>query len=203
MSEEEIPEYPESGDWDAVFESVGVWPLALELEIGVISYAVWYRLPDGQDRLLTEDGRVRFFSSTSEILNFGGSSPAGVSKYAREKLNGLVIACNKQIPPDAAIARILVAQVAEWFKEAGITTTEQAGEALNVLNLLDDWHATLESCCRKVGSWPEVLDEAANLLAGLTMFGDLELHDVRDGLEVLGVTRALTQELDALTAKED
>lgn len=180
--------------WDDAFEAAGLWPIAVELPNGQVRFVLWYHRADGEDRIVVRNGCVPDLSRLDHAADIILDNVYKPSNRSDDPLLSLADRIRTGSPPEETIPRCLLRQAIEWLQgEMGITLKDQASELLKTIDLLRDWHLTLEEI-ELVGKWPRELDAAADILADSVLFGELVAPIAGSRVAALGLGHVLAQE---------
>lgn len=177
-----------SVDWEAAYESAGLWPVAVELPLDDIVYLLWYQRRKDHARVVTSGGRaviVAHLAGISGILQ--DSAAIGIGDQGWDAVRRLAAIAGTEVPDESSVSRRLVGQSLEWLQILPEPPTQdQTEELLNCLDLFSEWHRTLRDD-KKVGRWPASLDGATSILSEAVLWGAISPAEAFERVSYLGL----------------
>lgn len=161
-------------DWEAAYESAGLWPIAVELPPGDVVYLLWYQTRNHPSRVLISGGRVVMLTDLTAVSALVADSEGfGEKDPGWDAVRRLARIAGSQSIDEASVTRRLVGQSLEWVQRIPRNpTADQTEELLNCLDLLGEWHHTLAEL-GLVGRRAPALEGAASILAESVLWGSI------------------------------
>lgn len=186
-----------SATWQVAVESAGIWPTAVVLGPYQNLYVLCYHRSDNEDHILTALGTTCIFGDVESLNAFITGPHTGVPAEVHLALEVLSSLSPEGMSPEH-FPRTLVEQSLSWITGGKHLASEgQIQRLLDTLAFLNDWHESLEEE-GMLGSWPDQLDDAAELLTDVVVTHEITTLEVAERLETKNLRPVLTQEVARL-----
>lgn len=175
-------------NWEQVYETAGLWPVAVELPLDDIVYLLWYQRRKDHARVVTSGGRAVIVADLGGISGMmQDSASIGIGDQGWDAVRRLAAAVGSEVPEESSVSRRLVGPSLEWLQDLPeYPTHDQAEELLSCLDLFSEWHRTLRDE-QKVGRWPASLDGATSILSEAVLWGDITPAAAFERVSYLGL----------------
>ena len=172
-----------------IFEDSGIWPVSIEADDSRF-FLLWYHRSDGEDRLVSSADRVICLTTWGKLLGFVGNIPNTVGGEAYDSLSRLAGQLSSPWMKEESAVQYKLGSTKDWLGGVTDPAIFPIIGALDFINFLDDWHATVREL-QPIPKWPRELNILANELSEIKLFGsdsaDFMAKSHVEAIRVLGL----------------
>lgn len=190
----------DAAGWEDLFELLGIWPITLNVSAHESWFLLWYHAADGEDRMLAAGSDVLAARTLDGLSSMLKELFPELPSETQTAAGRLITALKDSEIPAEVVTEFQLDRALKWSEGAvDSSSLSDAEEFSSIVDILRDWHLTLESLGR-LGDWPVELDLGANFVSEVTLFQNESAVMIAGVLAEKRIAELLRQELGSLMA---